>query len=143
MTFHNPHTNVNLSVRDTVHKVFHSSSSSSYDDATRTFTQSLIDEGYLVTQLWPSIVRHVQTNYKNHEDMKGGKDAFLRDASLLFALLVNYQGCSSSASAPDSSHGHPPLSFLMEDSTGSLANCLLYTSPSPRDVEESRMPSSA
>ena len=24
-----------------------------------------------------------------------------------------------------------------------LRNCLLYTSPSPRDVEESRMPSSA
>ena len=24
-----------------------------------------------------------------------------------------------------------------------LVNCLLYTSPSPRDVEESRMPSSA
>ena len=24
-----------------------------------------------------------------------------------------------------------------------LASCLLYTSPSPRDVEESRMPSSA
>ena len=24
-----------------------------------------------------------------------------------------------------------------------LSNCLLYTSPSPRDVEESRMPSSA
>ena len=27
--------------------------------------------------------------------------------------------------------------------TGPLSNCLLYTSPSPRDVEESRMPSSA
>ena len=26
---------------------------------------------------------------------------------------------------------------------GPLSNCLLYTSPSPRDVEESRMPSSA
>ena len=26
---------------------------------------------------------------------------------------------------------------------GSVATCLLYTSPSPRDVEESRMPSSA
>ena len=25
----------------------------------------------------------------------------------------------------------------------SLSDCLLYTSPSPRDVEESRMPSSA
>ena len=27
--------------------------------------------------------------------------------------------------------------------TGLVKNCLLYTSPSPRDVEESRMPSSA
>ena len=26
---------------------------------------------------------------------------------------------------------------------GKYCNCLLYTSPSPRDVEESRMPSSA
>ena len=26
---------------------------------------------------------------------------------------------------------------------GRVADCLLYTSPSPRDVEESRMPSSA
>ena len=26
---------------------------------------------------------------------------------------------------------------------GQLLDCLLYTSPSPRDVEESRMPSSA
>ena len=26
---------------------------------------------------------------------------------------------------------------------GRLSTCLLYTSPSPRDVEESRMPSSA
>ena len=26
---------------------------------------------------------------------------------------------------------------------GTTASCLLYTSPSPRDVEESRMPSSA
>ena len=27
--------------------------------------------------------------------------------------------------------------------TGAIVTCLLYTSPSPRDVEESRMPSSA
>ena len=31
------------------------------------------------------------------------------------------------------------LYVLLNDSSG----CLLYTSPSPRDVEESRMPSSA
>ena len=34
-------------------------------------------------------------------------------------------------------HGKP-LVYL-----DSAASCLLYTSPSPRDVEESRMPSSA
>ena len=35
-------------------------------------------------------------------------------------------------------------SILLEDSNNPKAHyCLLYTSPSPRDVEESRMPSSA
>ena len=35
-------------------------------------------------------------------------------------------------------------SFEISDTQFSLlAGCLLYTSPSPRDVEESRMPSSA
>ena len=33
------------------------------------------------------------------------------------------------------------LSVILAD--GTLQTCLLYTSPSPRDVEESRMPSSA
>ena len=32
-----------------------------------------------------------------------------------------------------------PSSIMLE----ALVSCLLYTSPSPRDVEESRMPSSA
>ena len=31
----------------------------------------------------------------------------------------------------------------IESMYGDIGNCLLYTSPSPRDVEESRMPSSA
>ena len=33
--------------------------------------------------------------------------------------------------------------FLRKEPVGSATPCLLYTSPSPRDVEESRMPSSA
>ena len=32
---------------------------------------------------------------------------------------------------------------IFEDKDGKINFCLLYTSPSPRDVEESRMPSSA
>ena len=37
-------------------------------------------------------------------------------------------------------HGVDPAELLAVTFTN---NCLLYTSPSPRDVEESRMPSSA
>ena len=33
--------------------------------------------------------------------------------------------------------------YEVEEPATVLENCLLYTSPSPRDVEESRMPSSA
>ena len=39
----------------------------------------------------------------------------------------------------------PDIGFCWNEQTQSydLYSCLLYTSPSPRDVEESRMPSSA
>ena len=48
-------------------------------------------------------------------------------------------------------HGFPEISFswrkifplLSKEGFRVIAICLLYTSPSPRDVEESRMPSSA
>ena len=35
------------------------------------------------------------------------------------------------------------MNGLLLDETADYTSCLLYTSPSPRDVEESRMPSSA
>ena len=35
------------------------------------------------------------------------------------------------------------VNFFQSNSEGDIVDCLLYTSPSPRDVEESRMPSSA
>ena len=38
-------------------------------------------------------------------------------------------------------HGLVPIGF--DEEREGFAGCLLYTSPSPRDVEESRMPSSA
>ena len=37
----------------------------------------------------------------------------------------------------------PEEGVLFEDLTPVLADCLLYTSPSPRDLSTSRMPSSA
>ena len=38
-------------------------------------------------------------------------------------------------------NANPPVCKIMD--MGKFKYCLLYTSPSPRDVEESRMPSSA
>ena len=35
------------------------------------------------------------------------------------------------------------MDSISEEDRLTLTGCLLYTSPSPRDVEESRMPSSA
>ena len=37
----------------------------------------------------------------------------------------------------------PPLGEQRMRQASNVSSCLLYTSPSPRDVEESRMPSSA
>ena len=38
----------------------------------------------------------------------------------------------------------PTINYLLENQSKLvICSCLLYTSPSPRDVEESRMPSSA
>ena len=40
-------------------------------------------------------------------------------------------------------HGNPTSSYLWRNIIPHLENCLLYTSPSPRDGLLSRMPSSA
>ena len=40
-------------------------------------------------------------------------------------------------------NGRWGLKYKNSRNAGHKAGCLLYTSPSPRDVEESRMPSSA
>ena len=40
-------------------------------------------------------------------------------------------------------YGAAQMAFVGSDVLSEFSHCLLYTSPSPRDVEESRMPSSA
>ena len=58
---------------------------------------------------------------------KGGK--IERTLLSLFEAPSNLEGASDNATPPQE--------------TAPSNSCLLYTSPSPRDVEESRMPSSA
>ena len=55
---------------------------------------------------------------------------------------VSYGGVSLALGGSDATPAFD-LSDATNYPTSSLSGCLLYTSPSPRDVEESRMPSSA
>ena len=67
---------------------------------------------------------------------------------ILIFLACLFAGCADEPI--DSPEGLPEKGIVVRLTTGQLdtkthlySHCLLYTSPSPRDVEESRMPSSA
>ena len=57
--------------------------------------------------------------------------------------LITIDGPSASGKGLASRNVALDLGFRLLDSGLLYRACLLYTSPSPRDVEESRMPSSA
>ena len=62
--------------------------------------------------------------------------------------VPNFAKRNYSSYLPDVYTGHPNriqryFQYDQMDSDSEINACLLYTSPSPRDVEESRMPSSA
>ena len=58
-------------------------------------------------------------------------------------LLAHQPGCSVLLEPPPWNGPLQALARLLPSQPGEALFCLLYTSPSPRDVEESRMPSSA
>ena len=74
-----------------------------------------------------------------------GRSAFL--ALLKDEGITHLFGNTGTTELPimDALSEHPDLNYLMsmQESLVVYMACLLYTSPSPRDVEESRMPSSA
>ena len=60
-------------------------------------------------------------------------------ALFIFSLSTGHTTASFSQGVTALYYGDGPLGTVMRQ----IRLCLLYTSPSPRDVEESRMPSSA
>ena len=62
------------------------------------------------------------------------------DASYLSQILNGHRGMGEKAAAKMAAKIGVAESILVSPA---FSSCLLYTSPSPRDVEESRMPSSA
>ena len=80
------------------------------------------------------------------------KDAFAGESQanrryLYFAQKADIEGYNDvaavfrSTAEGETGHAHGHLEYLEE--VGDPGTCLLYTSPSPRDRQKSRMPSSA
>ena len=61
----------------------------------------------------------------------------------LFCRVTGFGGTSQDASNKEIPKVIVDQNYSMRFDTNVHNTCLLYTSPSPRDVEESRMPSSA
>ena len=61
-------------------------------------------------------------------------------ANVLGVLTVTYRAGDFTT---DGDAGTSTTTFTKQQDGSGVCTCLLYTSPSPRDVEESRMPSSA
>ena len=56
---------------------------------------------------------------------------------------MTYRGLVDISSKANNSNNYTQCDSLLMSNKCGAHTCLLYTSPSPRDVEESRMPSSA
>ena len=59
------------------------------------------------------------------------------------SVLIGFTFMGMSASANDQNTPGTPAANTNTNANASSMNCLLYTSPSPRDRQKSRMPSSA
>ena len=80
---------------------------------------------------------HIEQNLKN-----GGALAFAHGLNVHFKLIEPREDLDVFMIAPKGP-GHTVRSEYKRGGGVPCLVCLLYTSPSPRDVEESRMPSSA
>ena len=81
----------------------------------------------------------VVTNWAGGSLSNGGEEVVLRDPDNNVILRFDY---NNAGGWPERADGGGS-SLVVRDTEGNYDDCLLYTSPSPRDVEESRMPSSA
>ena len=63
--------------------------------------------------------------------------ATIKNLTLVATMAVMMSACSTMTTVVEKTEDVVPNWYMK------CKDCLLYTSPSPRDVEESRMPSSA
>ena len=61
----------------------------------------------------------------------------------MISISAGSDSASGSVAVMDENHSYQAIETILNSLDALVYVCLLYTSPSPRDVEESRMPSSA
>ena len=88
----------------------------------------------MLAELLSIILRSIKLDKSLYKDNKN-----FGEASIYYAILIILLGSIISIIPNSSFLNYMNLNFNL----GVIKGCLLYTSPSPRDVEESRMPSSA
>ena len=91
------------------------------------------------------VIDKIISNFKNNKSLYIGEKITMSDHMIQTAMLAEKSKCNEDliCSCLLHDYGH----FILEDPERlvkeNLNGCLLYTSPSPRDAHESRMPSSA
>ena len=87
--------------------------------------------------------RMIQTNLREIDMLDIDAPRFVADLVAFKATVVLINAAGISASYPTRLPFHYQGPYLKGDSLADIIDCLLYTSPSPRDLSTSRMPSSA
>ena len=101
-------------------------------------TDELMKKGHLATlDINVLLLKHPPNKFETFEDEVQYIIGHKKRNRLIRNLALDLKGNTLILFARVEAHGEPLYDMINTNS------CLLYTSPSPRDVEESRMPSSA
>ena len=95
--------------------------------------QALLNVNQIAARKGASELEFAVKKVHNLDASKGGPDGYLK------AIVRRVEGIV----IDEIRKFYPEDNFLGAESGSEVNNCLLYTSPSPRDMRRSRMPSSA
>ena len=95
----------------------------------------------LFPQVGPVMIKPLREAYENYERMRIEEEAVKADAAESSPPESDFEGLKGQDINANGTQGQWSSKKLM--GVSKEISCLLYTSPSPRDLSTSRMPSSA
>ena len=102
--------------------------------------QSTSEKYTSIGMVGPDSLRHVKRTYKEALKRQMSLGLYDPDNPQIIPIREDYRFRSSNEKVE---FENSAVVIYMMDVSGSMGDCLLYTSPSPRDRQKSRMPSSA